>query len=317
MRRRAALRALAGGSLLAASPLLVAQIFPGKVTRLIVAFPPGGQSDLIARLVAQALGEPLGVTVVVENRSGASGLIGVEVAAHAPADGSTLLLGSASNLTIAPALDTRLPYDPVRDFVCIGRVARLPLVLAIRAGLAVANMTQLVERARQNPGALTYASGATLVQFAIESLKASAGVDILQVPYSGTAPALQDVLAGRVDLLVADAPAIAAYASAGAVRVIANAGLTRSHLFPNIPTMTEQGFDLVFESWQGLLAPKGTPRESISQLQRALQRALASSEFRNALQRLGAEPIEEPPAAFEPFLREELEKYRRLASARK
>lgn len=309
------LRAIMGGVLLIASPLVAAQAFPAKVVRLIVAFPPGGQSDLIARLVARTLGELLGVTMVVENRSGAGGVIGVEIAARAPADGSALLLAGLSNLTIAPALDSSLSYDPVRDFAPIGRVARLPLVLAIRAGLPVANVTQLVEYARQHPGELTYASAATGVQFLFESLKKSAGVDILQVPYSGTPPALVDVLAGRVDLMLVDVPAIVQHASSGAVRVIANAGQTRSHVFPDIPTMTEQGFDIVFGSWQGLLAPKGTPRESIAQLQSALQKALASSEFRKDLERLGAEPIDEPPAAFESFLRDELEKYRRLGAS--
>jgi tripartite-type tricarboxylate transporter receptor subunit TctC len=306
------LRAIAGGALAVASPLVAAQALSAKVVRLIVAYPAGGQSDLIGRLVAQSLGEPLGATVVVENRSGASGAIGVEIAARTPADGSALLLGSASNLTIAPALDTSLRYDTMRDFAPIGRVARLPLVLAVRSELPVKNITQLVAYARQHPGALTYASGATLVQFAFESLKASAGVDILQIPYSGSAPALQDVVAGRVDLLVADAPAIVPHAP-GSVRVIANAGQTRARMFPEIPTMVEQGFDLVFESWQGLLAPRGTPPETIALLQNALQKALASAEFRGGLERLGAEPIDEPPAAFETFLRNELEKYRRLA----
>ena len=293
-------------------PPVRAQVFPAKIVRLIVAFPPGGQSDLIARVLAQSLQDSLGATIVVENRSGASGAVGVEMAAHMPADGSALLLGSASNLTIAPALDSGLRYDTMRDFAPIGRVARLPLVLAVRSELPVTNVAQLIDYARRHPGALTYASGATLVQFAIESLKASTGVDILQIPYGGSAPALQDVVAGRVDLLIDDAPAIAPHAS-GAIRVIANTGTTRALLFPDIPTMVEQGFDLVFESWQGLLAPSATPPETIARLQSALQKTVASSEFRNGLEHLGAEPIDEPPAAFEPFLRKELEKYRRLA----
>lgn len=313
MRRRAMLRAIAGGAVLAASGLLAAQAFPARAVRLVVAFPPGGQSDLIGRLVAQALGVLLGVAMVVENRSGAGGAIGVEIAARAPADGSTLLLGSASNLTIAPALESDLRYDPIRDFVPIGRVARLPLVLLVRAGLPVTNVQQLVEHARRNPGELTYASGATLVQYAIESLKTAAGVDILQVPYGGTAPALQAVVAGRIDLLLADVAAVAPHASSGSVRVIGNAGRTRAQAFPDVPTVIEQGFDFVFESWQGLLAPSGTPGESVARMQGALQQALASSEFRKALERLGAEPIDEPPAAFAPFLRTELERYRRLA----
>lgn len=311
--RRAMLPALAWGALLVASPFAAAQLFPARVVRIIVAFPAGGQSDLIARAVAKSLGELLGVVMVVENRSGASGAIGVEVAAHAPADGSVLLLGSGSNLTVAPALDSKLPYDPIRDFAPIGRVARLPLVLVVQTGLPVANVTQLVAYARQNPGIVTYASGAAGIQFLMESLKSSAGVDILQVPYSGTPPALLDVVAGRVDVLLVDAPAIAPHVSSGAVRVIANAGQTRSRLFADVPTIIEQGFDVSFESWQGLLAPRGTPRELITQLQSALQKALRSSDFRNDLERLGAEPIDEPPAAFEPFLRNELEKYRALA----
>ena len=308
------LRALACSPLLLASPFAAAQLFPAKVVRIIVPFPAGGQSDLIARAVARSLGELLGVAMVVENRSGASGTIGVDVAAHAPADGSALLLGSGSSLTIAPALDANLPYDPIRDFAPIGRVARLPLVLVVQAGLPVANVTQLVAYARQKPGALTYGSGAAGIQFVMESLKSSAGVDILQVPYSGSAPALVDVVAGRIDILMVDAPAIAPHVSTGAVRVIANAAQTRSRLFPDIPTIIEQGFDISFESWQGLLAPRGTPHELIAQLQGALQKALRSTDFRKDLERLGAEPIDEPPSAFEPFLRSELEKYRGLAA---
>jgi tripartite-type tricarboxylate transporter receptor subunit TctC len=312
MLRRTMLRAIAGGAVMSASGLVAAQGLPAKTIRLVVAFPPGGQSDLIARLVAQTLGPLLGVSMVVENRSGAGGAIGVEFAARAPADGSTLLLGSASNLTIAPVLDSGLRYDPLRDFAPIGRVARLPLVLLVRAELPVMNVQQLVLYARKHPGTLTYASGAALVQFAIESLKTAADVDILQVPYGGTAPALHEVLAGRIDLLLADVGAIVPYASSGTVRVIANAGQARAHAFPDVPTMIEQGFDFVFESWQGLLAPSATPAESIARIQDALQRALGSSEFRKALERVGAEPIDESPAAFAPLLRDELERYRRV-----
>ena len=263
--------------------------------------------------MAQSLGELLGVTVVVENKAGAGGVVGVEYAARGPTDGSMLLLGSPSNLTIGPAVDGNLPYDPLQDFAPIGRVARLPLVLAIRPGLPMTDAKQLVAYARTHPGELTYASGATLIQFALESLKAAAGVDILQVPYGGTAPAMVDVLAGRVDLLLADVAAVAPHASAGTLRVIANMGQKRSLAFPNVPTLIEQGFDVDVESWQGLLAPSATPRDAIVMLQNALQKAVSSAEFRKGLERLGAEPIDERPAAFEAFLRNELEKYRRLA----
>lgn len=309
--RRRILQAIAGGTVLLASRVVAAQAFVANAVRLIVAFPPGGQSDLIARLVARALEGPLGVSVVVENKSGAAGLVGVEFAAHAPPDGTTLLLGSASNLTVAPALDSDLRYDTLRDFVPIGRVARLPLVLAVQAGLRVTNVQELVAYARKYPGRLTYASSTTGVQFAIESLKAAAGMDILQVPYKGTPPALLDVVAGRVDLLLADVAAVAPHVSIGAIRVIANMDHTRSKAFPDVPTMIEQGFD-AFESWQGLLAPSATPAATVANLQGALRQALASSEFRNGLQALGAEPIDEPPTAFAAVLRDELQRYRRL-----
>ena len=313
MLRRRFVAVLTASVLLSGHRLAPGQGFPGKAIRLIVAFAPGGQSDLIARLVAQNLGPILGVNMIVENKPGAAGAIGVELAARATADGLTLLLGSASNLTIAPAIDRDLRYDPIRDFAPIGLVARLPLLLVVRSALPVTDVSQLVDYARKHPGELTYGSGATLVQFAIESLKARIGVDILQVPYTGSAPALVDLVAGRIDLLLADVAAVAPHAGSGAVRVIASAGKVRSRAFPAVPTMLEQGYDLVFESWHGLLAPAGVSAESILRLQAALRQVIASDEFRKGLEGLGAEPIDEPPAAFAPFLRNEIEKYRRLA----
>lgn len=313
MRRRQLLGRISASALLLTAGRTTAQAYADRAVKLIVAFPAGGQSDLIARLVAQTFGGLLGVAVVVENHAGAGGQIGVEFAARAPADGSTLLLGSASNMTIGPAVDAGLRYDPLRDFVPIGRIARIPLVWVVRSDLSIESIAQLIEHARKHPGALTYASGATQVRFAGESLKAAAGVDILQVPYSGTAPALLEVVAGRVDLLLADVTTIAPHVASGTLRVIANAGNTRSRAFPDVPTLTEQGYAQVFDSWQGLLAPSGVPVERVARLQSALQQALGSSDFRNGLERIGFEPIDEPPSAFAAFLRAELERYRRLA----
>lgn len=313
MRRRELLQSLASGLLLHATRQAAAQALPNPI-RLIVAYSPGGQSDLVARLLAQKLGSLLGVTMVVENRPGAGGAIGVEYVARAPADGSTLLLGSGSNLSIAPVQDSGLRYDPMRDFAPVGRVARVPLVLAVRSSLPITNVAQLLDYARKHPGQLTYASGAPLVQFAIESLKASAHVDILQVPYKGTAPGMLDAIAGRVDLVLADVAAAVPHVDAGTLRVLANAGPTRPRVLTGVPTMREQGFDLSFESWQGLLAPSGTPGELIERLRGPLRQALASKDFRDGLEHLGFEPIDEPPEAFAPFLRNELERYRRLAA---
>ncbi|HSW34032.1 MAG TPA: tripartite tricarboxylate transporter substrate binding protein [Steroidobacteraceae bacterium] len=315
MIRRQLLRFCATGALVWRAPAVWAQAYPAKPIRLIVAYPPGGQSDLIARLVAQALGSVLGVSVVVENRPGANGAVGVEFAARAPADGYTVLLGSGGNLTLGPAVDSGLRYDPQRDFIPIARIARVPLVLAARADLPVASLPDLIAYARKHPGKLTYASGATLTQIAIEALKVSAGVDMVYVPYKGSAQAMLDVAAGRVDFGLADVAVVTPHVQSGAVRLLANSGAVRARAFPAVPTAMEQGVaDFVWESWHGLLAPAGTPAGAIGTLQEAMRRALDSTAFRESLANLGFDPIDEDPKTFAAFLRDETALYRRLVS---
>jgi len=290
-----------------------AESYPSRAVRLVVPYPPGGQSDLTARLLAQQLGETLNGTVVVENRPGANGTIGAEMTVRAAADGYTLLLGSGGNITLAPALYSAVRYAAPRDFTPIGRVASVPLVLAARAELPVRDVPQLLEHARSNPGKLTYASASALTQVAFESLKSSAGIDIVHVPYKGTAPAVMDVVAGRVDIVVADVAAVAPHVGAGSLRVLANAGAARSDLFSSVPTMAEQGLpEFTLASWQGLLAPKDLPADVLARLQAALRRTLASEQFREALGRLGFEAAQDDPAGFSNFLRDETERYRRL-----
>jgi tripartite-type tricarboxylate transporter receptor subunit TctC len=156
-----------------------------------------------------------------------------------------------------------------------------------------------------------------MVEFAFEALKRDSRVDIVEIPYKGTAPALQDVVAGHVDMLLADVPTVTQHVASGALRVIANAGRTRPRTFSNVPTLIEQGYALEFESWQGLLAPRGTPAEIVLRLQGALRQAIASPEFRSALEARGFEPIDEAPDTFAAFLRDEIERYRRLAALRR
>lgn len=316
MRRRKVLQAIMAGALLPAIGVAQARELP-RTIRLVVGFAPGGIADVLARLTAQALGAALGVPMVVENRPGAGGAIGVEFVARAPADGATLLFGGSSLLSIAPVIESGLRYDPIVDFVPIGRVARAPMVLVVPASLPVTNIGQLVDYARANPGKLTYVSGVAMAEFAVESLKATARVDIVDIPYKGIAPGLLDVVAGRVDVLLADVPAVTQHVSSGAIRVIANTGRTRPRAFSAVPTMIEQGYAFEFESWQGLLAPRGTPGEIVVRLQGALRQAIAAPEFRSALEARGFEPIDEAPDTFVAFLKDEIERYRRLAALRK
>ncbi len=315
MNRRRLLGFGAAVALTSRAPRAAAESFPAKSIRIIVAYPPGGQSDLITRLVARKLGGLLGVPVVVENRPGAGGTLGVEVAARAPADGYTLLLSGGTALTLSPALESNLRYDPLRDFVPIARVARVPLVLVASAALPASSLAELVAHARKNPGRLNYASGNTMVQIAIEALKIAAGIDIVGVPYTGSAPAIVDVAAGRVEIGLVDVAVVAPHVQAGRVKVLASATASRTRAFPDVPTAIEQGFaDFVWEPWSAVLAPAHTPAPVVATLQAAMQQALAAADFREGLANLGFDPIDEDPKAFPALLREETATYRRLVS---
>lgn len=316
MNRRAfALRAGALGALVLGNAAARAETYPAKPIRLVVGYAPGAQSDAIGRLAALRLGALLDTSVIVENRPGANGTIGLDSVARSPADGYTLALAGGGSLTLAPVLDRNVRFDAQKDFAPLARLARVPLVLAARQGLPVKNAAQLLEHARRHPGRLTYGAGGASAQLAIELLKVSTGIDVLTVNYKGTAPALLDVLAGRVDLVTADASAIAPHVSAGTLRPIACLGTTRARAFPNLPTLAEQGIAGVeMESWQGLVAPAGTPPEILRALRSALRRMRTASDFREELDRLGFEPIDEDPEAFAAVVREEGERFRALVA---
>lgn len=312
--RRQALRTLMGAACALSLPAALGQAFPDRTIHLVVAYPPGGQADAIGRLTARKLGAMLGGTVIVENRPGGNSTVAADFVARAPADGYTLLLGAASNLTVAPVFESQIRYDPLRDFVPVGRIARVPQLLVVRASLPISTMAQLLEYARRHPGKLTFASTAAANELAIESLKASERLDIVVVPYKGMAPGMLDLVGERVDLAISDVTTVTPHVRSGALRVIANASATRAREFRDVPTMTEQGVpSYVFESWQSLVAPKATPPEVVARLQSALRQALAAPDFREALERMGFVPIDEAVDAFPAALRTEIERHKALA----
>lgn len=313
--RLAWLRALFVGSLVLAASPAWADVFPARPIRLLVGFGPGAQTDSTARLVAQQLGELLGETMVVENRAGAGGTIGAEAAARSTADGYTLLLGGPGNLTLGPAINGSLRYDTLRDFVAIGRVARISLVLAVNSKVPATSVAELLSLARTSPGKLTYASAGrtSVMNLAVESLKIAAGVEVVEVPYRGSAPAVADVVAGRVDFIFADFSVLEPHARSGALRLLATSGAQRIRAAPDLPTVAEggvSGYEL--ETWNGIVAPSGTPPEVVKKLRQALRQALGTPRVVQGLERMGFEVIDEPPEAFTALLQMESERFGRL-----
>ncbi len=300
--RRLALTAAAAA---AASPAM-AQAYPDQAIRLIIPFPPGGPADLIARLIGARMGEKLGRPMVVESRSGAGGTIGVDAAAKARPDGYTLVLASTGVMVILPHLMPTMPYDPLRDLAPIGLVLAVPQVLAIAPGLPANTVGELVALARARPGTLAYGSAGTgsSLHLAGELFRLRAGIDITHVPYRGAAPAVTDLLAGRIQMLLADVPILLPQVRGGTLRALAVTGRERSDVLPDLPTMAEAGLPgVVSETWYGLLGPAGIPPDRMATLQAALAAALREPETRQALVAQGGRIADMDAAGFAAFIR--------------
>jgi tripartite-type tricarboxylate transporter receptor subunit TctC len=285
---------------------------------MLVGFPPGGANDLLARIVAQKLGESLGQPVVVENRPGASGVIAAEVLARATPDGYTLMLGSTGTNTIAPALNARLPYDPVRDLAPVGLVGIASSALVVNAGVPAGDVQALIALAKSRPGKLTYASSGngTTLHLGGELFKLLAGVDIVHVPYKGNAQALNDVVGGQVDMIFSALPPALPLAKAGKVRILGVGMPERLRSAPELPTIAEQGLPgYAMWTWYGVFATGGSPETAIERLSRELRAALADAKVREQIEAQGAEPSGGTPAEFRALVAADIEKWTRVVKA--
>src|SRR6188474_1207755 len=294
MRRLAMFKTLLCAVALLAAPYAGAQGYPNQPIRMIAPFPPGGSVDIMARLIAEPLAHELGGKMVIDNRSGASGNIGMEAAARAKPDGYTLVLNTIP-LATNQALFDKLSWDPVKDFAPIGMVATAPHVLVVPAKNKVNTVGELVKAARANPGKLNYASAGvgTTFHLCAEMFKDSTNTFILHVPYRGGGPALLDTLAGQVDMSFPTLSAALPHVKAGTLRALAVTDTTRSSLLPEVPTLREAGVrDFQFTQWLALLAPAGTPQPALSRLSAALRGALAGQELRAKFQQQGFEPFQ-------------------------
>lgn len=302
------------GALLAPS-LAAAQAYPTKPIKLIVPWPAGGATDTAARALAEGMRKDLGQPILVENKPGATGRIGIEAARHAAADGYTLVLANSNSHGIAPALDPKLPYDPIRDFTPVGVAAYGPLALAVRSSLPAKTVHELVDYARRNPGKLNFASagpgsGSHLLG---EMLKVMGGVDIVHVPYKGTAPAVTDLAAGHVDMIF-EGQAIKSYVEDGKLRVLATTGARRWSMFPDAPTTAEAGFPkLQSSSWFGIMGPKAMPEPIVARLNRSMVAALKDPVVQTTLKNQGIDPATSTsPVEMKSFIASEGERWKKL-----
>lgn len=316
-----AARGLAAFALLACGgTLAVAQSYPEKPVRIIVPYAAGGSTDSTARLIAQALTQQLGQPFVVENRPGAGGTIGHDATAKAAADGYALLFSAAGPLVVSPHTYAKLPYEPIKSFEPVKLIATAPLLLVVNPKVQANSVQDLIKYASANPGKMTYGSfgNGSAAHLAGEQFKMLAKVDIVHVPYKGSAPALTDLVGGQIDMMFDVLVTALPQVKGGRLRSLAITSAQRSPLVPDSPTMQEagvKGFDA--GTWFGILAPAGTPRNVIDTLSKALDATLAKPEFRDALAAQGAMVAGGTPQQFGAFFRSEMDKWGTIVRAAK
>jgi len=314
MPRRRFLQLSAGfAALPAVSRFAWAQSYPAKPINIVVPLGPGTGTDTLTRVIAQPLGIALKQTIVIENKPGANGAIGATQVARSAPDGHTLLMATNSPLSAAPTLNKTIAYDPLKDFVPITRVGSSMFVLLVNSVVPVTSVSELIAYAKANPGKLSYASGNTSGIVAGETLKRKTGIDILHVPYKAVPPALNDVLGGRVSMVIADLPPVLPHVKAGSLRPLAVTRLQRSALLPDVPSLHEAGvtnFDM--DSWAGLFAPAKTPPDIIGRLSLELRRIIDSSEVKTRLADVGFEAFSSTPEELGEFAKVQLFKWTQM-----
>ncbi|MDD0840575.1 tripartite tricarboxylate transporter substrate binding protein [Curvibacter sp. HBC61] len=311
---------MSAATALGTAPLVWAQAgYPSKPLRLLVPFPAGGATDILARTVSQKLGERLGTTVVVENRPGAGGTIGSDLVAKAAPDGYTLLLATSSTHAIGPALNAKLPYDPVHDFSPIAQVGLAPSIMLVPNSSPARTVQEWIQHARRNPGRLNYASSGngTIVQLTAELFKSQAGLFVVHIPYKGTALAIPDLVSGKLDVLFDSLPTGLPHVRDGRLRALGVTTLKRSPLVPDLPPIADvlPGFEST--TWFGLYGPKGLPTDLQGRLNTAVQQALADPEVKDKLARLGIEGVTGSPAQFAALVAADAAKWKKIVVERK
>lgn len=315
MQRRTALLWAAG---MTATAALAQERFPARPIKLVVPYPPGGSADLVGRMVADKMSQSLGQTVIVDNKGGASGAIGSEYVARAAPDGYTLLVAISDTHAINPAVMPHLPYDPQKDFVPVSLMATQPMALMVGRHFEGRTLAEFVAAARRKPRSITYASNGRggLQHLAMELFSRQAGIELLHVPYKGSAPALSDVIAGQVDCLFISLQGAGGTVGSGNLRPLAISAPARLAVAPDVPTFAESGFPGVnVTQWYGMMAPRGTPAAIVDLLSQHAKAALASPDVASKLKAAGTEPVGSSPEQFKTFLAGDIRKWSGVAKA--
>jgi tripartite-type tricarboxylate transporter receptor subunit TctC len=315
LRRPAACAAIVfAGVACAQQPSSGGVTYPTKSIRLVVPFAPGGSNDIMARLIGQKFSDAFGQQIVVDNRTGASGIIGTDIAAKAPPDGYTVLMMSLT-FAVNPSLFKKLPYDTEKDLAPVTLVASAPLMLVVHPSVPAKSLAEFITYAKANAGKLNFGSGGagTTPHLAGEMLKMMAGAQMTHVPYKGGGPALTDLMGGQIQFMLENIPSTLPLAKSGKVRALAVTALKRSPLVPDLPTLDEaglKGYEIV--GWNGLFVPAATPRAIVSLLHRTTGKALELPDMRERLATLGAEGVGSNPDQFKAFVQSEIRKWARV-----
>ena len=320
MTKRYLLRALSVLTLsLASLGWAQAQGYPTKPVRLIVPFPAGGATDLFARTLSQKIGEKLGQSLVVENRPGAGGTLGSDLAAKASSDGYTLLLSTSSTHSIGPNLNPRMPYDAVRDFTPISHLGNAPSIMLVPNNSPAKTVKEWIDYAKKNPGRLNYASSGngTIVQLTAELFKSQANLFVVHIPYKGTALAIPDLVSGKLDVMFDSLPTGLPHVRDGRLRALGVTSLKATPLAPGVPPIADVLPGYESTTWFGVFGPKGLPPEVVSRVNAAANQVLKDPEVVDRLQRLGIEPVGGTPAQFTSMLASESTKWKKIITERK
>jgi tripartite-type tricarboxylate transporter receptor subunit TctC len=297
--------------------LALAQTYPAKPVRVLVGFSPGGGVDFVTRSITPRLAEAFGQQFIVDNRSGANGIIAAEIAAKSPPDGYTLL-AAPGNYAFAPAMFSKLPFDMTTAFTGVGQMVDSALLVVVHPSVPVKNLTSLVALAKSRPGQLTYGSGGNggAGHLATEFFKSVARIDLLHIPYKGSAPALTDLIAGQVSVCFCTLPPTLAHARSGRLRALAVTTARRSSAAPDVPTVAEAGVaGYEMSQWYGMLAPAGTPLPVLERISAEMKKVMAVPELRSRLQAEGADPVGSTPQEFTAFFKAEIAKWTRTVQA--